>query len=62
MRNQCKDFDEQHGNPMLTRRDVLKGGAVLLATPFLAGVATTVQAARAERLRRATSGIPRRNG
>jgi glucose dehydrogenase len=48
MRNQCKDFDEQHGNPMLTRRDVLKGGAVLLATPFLAGVATTVQAARAE--------------
>jgi glucose dehydrogenase len=48
MRNQCKDFDEQHGNAVRTRREVLKAGAVLLATPFLGGVATTVQAARAE--------------
>ena len=48
MRNQCKDSDEQHGNAVRTRREVLKAGAVLLTTPFLGGVATTLQAARAE--------------
>jgi glucose dehydrogenase len=47
MRNQCNDSNEERGHDVRTRREVLKAGAALVAAPFLGGMRTTVQAARA---------------
>jgi quinoprotein glucose dehydrogenase len=47
MCNQCNDSNQEHVHAVRTRREVLIAGAAVIATPFLEGVTSIMQAAEA---------------
>jgi len=51
MCNQCNDSNQEDVHAVRTRREVLIAGAALIATPFLGGVTSIMQAAEAANTR-----------
>jgi hypothetical protein len=47
MCNQCNVSNDERAHAVRTRREVLKAGAALLATPFFGGVTSIVPTAEA---------------